>query len=141
MNSYQMLASLDFKEYYDAMVADTYNSTPETRAKLNDCYAKNEAYLKTEQEKIRQQFINELGYDMYQFVAELMKSKYFLVGKTNPFRLEWNLGSDDNDDYWSIKFQKGRFDYVLDICGGYGGTQILEKDISKNRVLELINKK
>ena len=140
MREYTILVSSDFKEYWDALISDSYNPTPESKAKLELFDAKNKAYLKEEQRKLQLQFIQEYDDTMYQFVSELMKSEYFLVGKSNPFHITWNLGSDDNDNYWTIRFYKGQFDYILEVCGGYGGTEILESNISKERVKELIFK-
>lgn len=140
MNEYKMLVSLDFNNLFNALIKDQYFPTEETKKELDRLSAENTASLIKTQNKNKEKFVKEYGEGVFYFI-ETISDKYFLVGKSEPFYLSWNFRSDENDDYWSIRFYKGEFEYVMDICGGYGGTEVLEKNISTERVLELLKTK
>jgi len=78
---------------------------------------------------------------LLEFVKSISK-EHFLVGQYKPYSFRWEVKADyDNDDYWVVRFRNGSFDYEKEVCGGYAGIEILEINISKERVLELLNTK
>lgn len=135
---YMMLVGKDFYDLFSAEVKHLYKPTNKTKKELDRLHEKNKNDLNEFQAKAEQEFILEYGEEILDFV-KCISSEYFLVGKSKPFGLSWNISSDENDDYISIRFYKGKFDYVKDICGGYALTEILEADISFIRVIELLN--
>jgi hypothetical protein len=134
---YTMLGSKDFMDLFSATIKHEYAPTEETKKELERLDAKNISDLNEWQSKAEKEFISEYSQDLFEFIKSISK-EYFLVGKSKPFGLSWNISSDENDNYFTVRFYKGKFDYVEDICGGYAGTEILEENISHERVLELL---
>lgn len=140
MREYQILMGKDQLDLWNALIEHQYKPTKETEERLNILAASNEKRLIESQESAEKEFIMAHTQPMLELVKSI-SDKYFLVGQHSPFYLTWNISSDDSDNYYSVKFWKGRFDYVEDIAGGYGGTNTLEENISYWRLMELINSK
>jgi hypothetical protein len=111
-------------------------STPEIEARLEELYAGIEADTRAREKKNKEAFILENGQSLYTFIDNLG-----VDWSSDKKSFYWEISSDENDDYWSVLFYKGEFSYIKDICGGYAGREVLEKNISKKRVVELLNSK
>lgn len=79
------------------------------------------------------------GKELFDFVKSILKEN-FLYAKRSPYLLTWDVNSDEDDNYLDVCFYDGKFEYRKHICGGYAGVEVLESDISKERVIELIHK-
>lgn len=136
MREYTMLVSKDFKDYFDAVLQDQFNQNEANSARLKKMQDENTKRLNQSQEKAEIEFLSKYSKEMLEFIRSISK-EYFLVGN---YILNWAVKNDDNDNYWEVRFNNVQFDYVLSICGGYAGTEILERNLSFERVLELLKK-
>lgn len=136
---YKMLMGKDQADMFDAMLKNNFNPTEESKKELERLQEENTVRLNDWQFKAEREFIKEHGQLMLDLVKSISK-EYFLVAKSKPFYLSWTIKTDtENDDYYSVRFWKGKFDYILEECGGYAGTKVLEEDLSHVRIMELIN--
>lgn len=136
---YKILMGKDSMDYFEAQLKAIYQPSEENTKRLEEIHGKVSMELTKSQLKKELEFIELYGQDMLDFVKNFSKP-YFLATVNSPFTISWDVKSDDNDDYWEVIFCKGKFDYRLSICGGYGGHETLEENISRERVLELIFK-
>ncbi|HUM52926.1 MAG TPA: hypothetical protein PK431_13975 [Chitinophagales bacterium] len=135
MREYTMLVSKGFKDYFDAVLQDQFNPSEANKERLKQLQDENTASLIKSQQKAEIEFLGKYSKETLEFIRSISK-EYFLVGS---YILHWGIKSDDNDDYWEVRFNDGQFEYVLSICGGYAGTEILERNLTFERVLELLN--
>jgi len=132
-------------DIFNAEIQYQFRPTAENKKILDGLYDKLTKNLDASQQKKEAEFIEEHGQQLFDFVKSLSKDR-FLIGKDKPFYLSWFVADeeqakDEDDNYWKVTFYKGQFDYVQDICGGYAGSETLEKNISRERVLELMKNK
>lgn len=139
--NYTMMVGVNGMELWQATLAHQAHPTVDTATRLkaiNDKISKEAA--ETKQRNI-QDFINLYGADMYVLVEKLNNPKYTHWMGSDPHYFTWEIRWDeDRDDTYVVRFFKGKFDYVVQSCGGYAGTTVLETDITKERVLELLSK-
>lgn len=135
---YKILIGKDTKDYFDALIQHNYNPSAETEARLNKVSEAISIERYSRQIKAEMNFAFLYGRDTLDFVKSISK-EHALAFKEPPYYLTWDIKSDENDDYWEVAFVKGIFRYQIQIGAGYGGTEILEDNISHERVLELIN--
>lgn len=138
MKEYQMLMGKDSMNLFNAVLQQQYNPSEENKKRVDDLSAELSKTLEWAQKNAELSFIAEHGQELLDFVKAISK-KNFLVGQTKPYSLSWEIKWDsDSDDYWVIRFWKGKFDYVKEICGGYAGAETLEENLSSERVMELL---
>lgn len=139
MKEYQIMTGSRQHAMWNALIEDLAHPSDASKGKLKQISEDNQKYYKAEQEKEEIRFVSMYGADMLAFVKHITKD-FSLLGKSlSDYSLHWDVRTDtENDNYWTIRFYKGRFDYTLEIAGGYGGREILESDISKERVKELL---
>lgn len=135
---YQLVVGAEFMALWDALMKVQFNPSEENKAVLKKLEDENTKSLQLSQAKKEAEFVIEHDLSTLEFIRSI-STGYFLVGKSVPFALTWDIKYDENDDYWEVSFYKGEFFYRKQICGGYAGTDILEKRISKERVMELLN--
>lgn len=139
MSEYKMFMGKDSIDLFDALLKHQFRPTDQTKKTLDELQAKNHQRIVEMQIKAESDFISLYGQDIFDFVQGISKEN-FLATVSKPYSLSWEIKFDsDNDDYWSVGFFKGHFNYVKDICGGYGGRDILEANISIDRVKELLS--
>lgn len=138
MKEYTVLMGKEQMECFDAVLKAQYQPSKENSDRLAKLQTEaTERLIKSQKEK-EIVFIAEWGQELFDFIAKISKP-YFLVGKDNNGAFTWEVSWDsDNDDYLQIQFYKGQFNYQRSICGGYGGTEKIEENISRERVLELL---
>lgn len=145
MNEFKILMGKDQMDFMDALLQNQINPSEENKKRVDELSAENTRKIKEGHDKNANEFISEHGQELFDFVSSFSEEN-FLFTKNRPFYLTWFVADeeqaqDENDNYWKVTFYKGQFNYVKDICGGYAGTEILEENISQERVLELINTK
>lgn len=139
MSEFKVFMGLDQMKYMNALLKHSAEPTEENKKSVEEAYKPILESLTKSQAKKVEEFVALYGQEMFDFVQSLSKG-YFLVGKDAPFYLSFEVKADyDNDNYWMIKFKNGKFNYILDICGGYGGSEEIETNLSKERVLQLLN--
>lgn len=127
------------KELFELTLEMEMNPNDKAKARLAEIYKKIDKEAVENHNTKAEKFILEYGQVLYRFIERLENKKNFLAYKDN-FYFSWEVKRDGNEDYWMIRFQKGKFNYILDIAGGYGGEELLEENISKEQVLKLLNK-
>lgn len=141
MREYKMMMSKNAAELFDAVLKQQYHPSEENKKRVEELSAKAYQRAVEDQRKREVDFISLYGQDIFDFVKSISKEN-FLSFQSRPYSLSWEIKWDsENDDYWSVSFFKGHFSYVKDICGGYGGREILELNIPFVRVKELLASK
>lgn len=118
------------------------NPTPENKLRLGEISKEIQKEAKESHVKNAELFIEKYGRVLYAFCEKISKKESFLAYKTGDY-LCWDAietGEVDEDDSFMVIFSKGEFSYIRDTCSGYGDRDILEKDIKKERVLQLLKK-
>lgn len=134
---YYMNVGLDQFNLMTMQFEYSVNPTQELKAKMDTIYAN----ISISQFRIRirneSYFIKQYGIDLFSFVKSISDKDAF-----QKEYMDWNIRTDyDSDDSYDITLHKGKFNYVLSSCGGYAGRTVLEENISRDRVVELLNSK
>lgn len=114
----------------------------EDKTRLQEIYEEIDREMKASHCKSAEMFIEKYGQILYAFCDNISKDNYFLSNKDGNY-LWWDAietGEADEDDYFRVVLEKGVFSYIKDLCGGYAGKEILETNITTERVLELLKK-
>jgi len=136
-----MYVGADGKELLEAVIENEYKPTKKSEERLRAISDKitkqsNETILRNQKD-----FILLYGQDLFDFIISISNPKHTLWLGMYPHNFRWEVKWDsDTEDYWVIRFREGVFNYVIEECSGYAGVEILEKNISKERVLELLKK-
>jgi len=131
----------DGKELFEALIENEYNPTKKSEERLKAISDKIEKQSNETILRNQKNFIFLYGKDLFDFIISIQNPKYTWWMGSDPYNFRWEIKWDsDTEDYWVIRFNKGVFDYVLEECAGYSGYKVLESNISKERVLELLKK-
>lgn len=128
-------------DLWGASVEYSINPSQENKNKLDNISDRitKESNITITRNKV--EFERLYGRNMLEFIISISNPKHTLWMGVDPFYFRWEVKwNEETEDYWTIKFYKGAFNYVLEECAGYGEYKTLEADISKERVLELLNK-
>lgn len=138
--TYRIYAGLDGMEILNASIAYQYNPSEENKKRVDKISEKIKRESAKSQKVNEKRFIGRYGKDLLEFIRSISKDNFLLGANAIDYQY-WGIKSDDDDDYWVITFNKGHFHYLKEISGGYAGTEILEANISQERVLELLKEK
>lgn len=112
------------------------NPTPELKAKMDARAAKWKEESERSEKIAREKFVQIYGQEMLEFFSLLGKEKDFRYCRDGRWSFFWYIPTDDEYVSYSVVFTDGVFSLEADAGMGFGDT--LEKDITKERVLELI---
>lgn len=115
---------------------------PKSKKRLEEIYSEIDKETKESHWKNAALFIEKYGKELYAFCDNISNKDCFLSYTEGEY-LWWNAietGEIDEDDDFLIVLKKGVFSYVKSIAGGYAGKEVIEEDITKERVLELLKK-
>lgn len=139
MQEYKILVGKATMDMWDATIKNIVDPSDNNKKRLEKLHEENRKSLDAFQREAEIKFIGLYGEDTLAFIKRLKNREYFLVGSVGLISLSWDVKSDENDNYWTVSFYRGKFSYRLLIAGGYGGVETLEENISHERVLELLN--
>lgn len=139
MREYTILVGKSTHDLWNAMIKNMADPSEENKKQLELLENENTQRLEKWQKQGEAKFAELYGEEMLAFIKTLPNREYFLINDISLLSLNWDIKSDENDDYWYINFYKGEFSYRVSHAGGYAGVETLEKNITKERVRELLN--
>jgi hypothetical protein len=129
----------DGAELLKAALDYNINPTSTNKKKFDDLHEEMSKKFDAREKENRAKFIELYGEAILNFILQLCNYKtHTFASVSYPYNFQWCIkdDSEESGNLWCIEFRNGEFNYYIIDIRGYGYT-ILEKNISKERVIEL----
>lgn len=137
--SYRIYTGINGMELWESTIAHQFRPTEETKKRLDNIVNKINSEAIDRSEAIQDYFKNTYGEATASILCKMNKYKYFTGHIIKRALKNYMAKKLEEDDYIEIVFDRGRFDVNHVLAGGYGGSIIVEPDITLDRAELLID--
>jgi hypothetical protein len=122
-------------EMVEATIAYSQDPSEQNKRRLDSIHNKMDTESSIINSRKEREFLLKWGSITTNFIKSLFPEEKYPFIKESFY---WNIKSDyDNEDHWQIRWREGKFRYEKLIASGYAGIEVLEDNLSFDRVLEL----